>query len=186
MDFEPTKITDVMVIKPKVFCDDRGYFMETFRQIFFAENISPVNFLQDNQSLSKDIGTVRGLHFQLSPKAQGKLVRCVAGAIFDDAVDLRSDSPTFGEHVAVELTAENGCQLWVPPGFAHGFCTLVHDTVVSYKVTQYYSARHDRGLLWNDPALNIDWPVSAEKAFLSNKDRSQPKLAEIAPTADWH
>jgi dTDP-4-dehydrorhamnose 3,5-epimerase len=154
--------------------------MEVFRHDLFQANVGSFEFVQDNQSLSAEIGTVRGLHFQLDPMAQGKLVRCVAGALLDVAVDIRHDSPTFGQHVTAELTAENGCQLWVPPGFAHAFCTLAPNTEINYKVTNYYSREHDRGLLWNDPALGIPWPVSAEKAVLSDKDKVQPKLAELA------
>ncbi|KQY79109.1 dTDP-4-dehydrorhamnose 3,5-epimerase [Ensifer sp. Root142] len=179
MQFEPTSIPEVVVITPKKFGDTRGYFMETFRQTLFEENVGRFVFVQDNQSISAEVGTVRGLHFQLKPKAQGKLVRCIAGALLDVAVDIRSGSPTYGKHVAVELTAENGRQLWVPPGFAHGFCTLVPNTEISYKVTEYYSAEHDRGLLWKDPALGIEWPVEAEKVALSDKDKRQPTLADL-------
>ncbi|WP_411033087.1 dTDP-4-dehydrorhamnose 3,5-epimerase [Shinella sp. BYT-45] len=179
MFFEKTIVPDVILITPKKFGDARGYFMETFRQALFAEHVGPFEFVQDNQSLSAEAGTVRGLHFQLEPKAQGKLVRCIAGALLDVAVDIRKGSPTFGKHVAVELTAENGRQLWVPPGFAHGFCTLAPHTEISYKVTDYYSAEHDRGLRWDDPALGIDWPVAAGKAILSEKDRHQPVLTDL-------
>jgi len=179
MHFERTKIADVVVIEPKKFGDARGYFMETFRQSLFAEHIGPTEFVQDNQSLSAEAGTIRGLHFQLEPKAQGKLVRCIAGALLDVTVDIRKGSPSFGEYVAVELTAENGRQLWVPPGFAHGFCTLLPNTEISYKVTEYYSPEHDRGILWSDPALKIDWPVDREKAILSDKDRKQPLLVDL-------
>ncbi|RWX78851.1 dTDP-4-dehydrorhamnose 3,5-epimerase [Neorhizobium lilium] len=179
MYFEKLDISGLFLITPKKFGDSRGYFMETFRQALFAEHVGPFEFVQDNQSLSAEVGTVRGLHFQLEPKAQGKLVRCVAGALLDVAVDIRSGSPTYGKHIAVELTAENGRQLWVPPGFAHGFCTLAPNTEISYKVTNYYSGEHDRGLLWNDPAIGIDWPVEAEKAALSEKDRKQPPLADL-------
>ncbi len=179
MHFEPLAIPDVVLVAPKKFGDSRGYFMETFRQSLFVAHVGAWEFVQDNQSLSAEVGTVRGLHFQLEPKAQGKLVRCIAGALLDVAVDIRQGSPTFGKHVAVELTAENGKQLWVPPGFAHGFCTLAPNTEISYKVTNYYSAEHDRGLLWNDPALSIDWPVEAGQAMLSDKDTRQPKLAEL-------
>ena len=179
MNFAKLAIPDVVLIEPKKFGDSRGYFMETFRQSLFAEHVGGFEFVQDNQSLSAEVGTVRGLHFQLDPMAQGKLVRCIAGALLDVAVDIRTGSPTYGKHVAVELTAENGRQLWVPPGFAHGFCTLAPNTEISYKVTNYYSAEHDRGLLWNDPALGIDWPVDADKAALSEKDRKQPSLADL-------
>lgn len=179
MKFEASRIPDVVVITPKKFGDDRGYFMEVFRQEIFDQNVGEFRFVQDNQSMSQQVGTVRGLHFQLEPKTQGKLVACIAGALLDVAVDLRSGSPTFGQHVAVELTPDNATQLWCPPGFAHGFCTLAPNTVISYKVTNYYSAAHDRGLAWDDPMLGIDWPVEAGAATLSDKDRQQPRLAEL-------
>lgn len=180
MLFEATRIPDVVIISPKKLGDTRGYFMETFRQSLFVERVGPFEFVQDNQSLSVEVGTVRGLHFQLGPKAQGKLVRCIAGALLDVGVDIRRGSPTFGKHVAAELTAENGKQLWLPPGFAHGFCTLAPNTEISYKVTDYYSAEHDRGLLWNDPALAIEWPLAGRYPVLSEKDKRQPTLADHA------
>lgn len=129
--------------------------------------------------MSAEVGTIRGLHFQLHPKAQGKLVRCLVGAILDVAVDLRRSSPTYGQHIKVELSADNGEQLWVPPGFAHGFCTLEPNSIIAYKVTDYYSPEHDRGLRWNDPALGIDWPIAQDKAVLSAKDQVQPLLSEL-------
>jgi dTDP-4-dehydrorhamnose 3,5-epimerase len=179
MNFEKLDISGLLLIEPKKFGDSRGYFMETFRANLFEAEAGPFTFVQDNRSLSAEVGTIRGLHFQLEPRAQGKLVSCIAGALLDVAVDIRTGSPTYGKHVAVELTPENGRQLWVPPGFAHGFCTLKPDTMISYKVTDYYSAEHDRGLLWNDPAIGIDWPVSADKAHLSAKDQNQPALADL-------
>lgn len=179
MNFENCDIRDIVLVIPQRFGDARGYFSETFRQDLFVRNVADVQFVQDNRSMSAAVGTVRGLHFQLEPKAQGKLVSCTAGALLDVAVDIRTGSPTYGKFVAEELSAENGRQLWVPPGFAHGFCTLLPNTEISYKVTDYYSAEHDRGLLWNDPALGIDWPVEAENAVLSEKDKKQPKLADL-------
>ncbi|TDK39149.1 dTDP-4-dehydrorhamnose 3,5-epimerase [Rhizobium deserti] len=179
MQFEQLAIPEVVLIKPKRLGDARGYFMETYRADMFEREIGSFSFLQDNRSFSAEIGTVRGLHFQLDPKAQGKLVSCAAGALLDVAVDLRTGSPTYGRFVSAKLTSENGFQLWVPAGFAHGFCTLQPDTVISYKVTSYYSQEHDRGLLWNDPALGIEWPVAAEKAILSDKDRKQPTLDHL-------
>ncbi|MGG7519469.1 dTDP-4-dehydrorhamnose 3,5-epimerase [Allorhizobium undicola] len=179
MQFEPLKIPDVVLITPKRFGDARGFFMETFKASLFESEVGPFIFVQDNRSFSAETGTVRGLHFQLDPRAQGKLVSCTAGALLDVAVDIRKGSPTYGQYVSAELTADNACQLWVPPGFAHGFCTLTPDTVISYKVTDYYSPEHDRGLLWNDPALGIDWPVEEGKAVLSDKDQKQPPLAEL-------
>ncbi|OJF95287.1 dTDP-4-dehydrorhamnose 3,5-epimerase [Pararhizobium antarcticum] len=179
MQFERLDIADVVLLKPKKFGDARGYFMETFRRNLFEEMVGPYQFVQDNQSLSADVGTIRGLHFQLEPRAQGKLVSCIAGAILDVAVDIRSGSPTYGRHVAAELTAENGHMLWVPPGFAHAFCTLVADTKVSYKVTDYYSPEHDRGLAFDDPDIGIEWPMPTGQAVLSGKDKQQPKLRDL-------
>lgn len=177
MEFRETAIDGVILITPGRLRDDRGYFAETFRCDLFQEHCGRHDFVQENQSLSTETGTVRGLHFQLAPKAQGKLVGCLAGALFDVAVDIRPGSPTFGRHVAVELSAANGCQLWVPAGFAHGFCTLSPDTRASYKVTDYYSKDHERGILWNDPDLGISWPVGDGNAVLSDKDRTLPGLA---------
>ncbi|MBO3762217.1 dTDP-4-dehydrorhamnose 3,5-epimerase [Ciceribacter sp. L1K22] len=179
MQFERLEIPEVVLLTPKKFGDARGYFMETFRKSLFEEMVGPFEFVQDNQSLSADPGTIRGLHFQLEPRAQGKLVSCIAGAILDVAVDIRVGSPTYGRHVGAELSAENGCMLWVPPGFAHGFCTLQPDTKVSYKVTDYYSPEHDRGLAFDDPDLAIAWPVAPDKAVLSAKDNQQPKLRDL-------
>ncbi len=179
MQFSKLGIPDVVLIIPKKFGDNRGYFMETFKESLFEEHVGPIRFVQDNQSFSAEVGTVRGLHFQLPPKAQGKLVSCTAGRLLDVAVDIRQGSPTYGQYVSAELTAENGEQLWVPAGFAHGFCTLAPDTVISYKVTDYYSPEHDRGLLWNDPAIGIDWPVSSDVAILSDKDKRQPNLVDL-------
>ncbi|WJH39058.1 dTDP-4-dehydrorhamnose 3,5-epimerase [Aliirhizobium terrae] len=179
MIFERLYIPDVILITPTKFGDSRGYFMETFRASLFESEAGPFQFVQDNRSLSLEVGTVRGLHFQIDPMAQGKLVSCAAGSLLDVAVDIRLGSPTYGKHVAVELTPDNGKQLWVPPGFAHGFCTLAPSTEISYKVTNYYSAENDRGLLWNDPALAIEWPVEPEMAVLSEKDKQQPRLADL-------
>ena len=179
MDVVRTALPEVVIFRPKFIVDARGYFAETFRESTFQQIAGQFSFVQENQSLSERVGTVRGLHFQLPPKAQGKLVKCLSGSVFDVAVDIRAGSPTYGLHVAVELSAENGLQLWIPPGFAHGFCTTAPHTVISYKVTDYYSAEHDRGLLWNDPALGIHWPVDAGKGILSEKDEKQPRLAEL-------
>ena len=165
--------------------DDRGYFTELFREDRFNAALaetgtwSPVRFVQENQSLSVRKGTVRGLHFQTAPAEQGKLVRCLQGAILDVAVDLRRGSPGFGRFIAVELTAEACNQLWIPVGFAHGFCTLTSDTVVAYRVTGYYSAAHDKGVAWDDPAIGIAWPDCCDPATLSAKDRVQPRLQDL-------
>ncbi|WEK49904.1 MAG: dTDP-4-dehydrorhamnose 3,5-epimerase [Candidatus Kaistia colombiensis] len=169
------------LIHPKVHGDARGQFFEAFRQDLFQRDVDPaIAFVQDNQSLSRPAGTVRGLHFQLEPRAQAKLVRVLRGAILDVAVDIRPSSPTFGQHVAVTLSAENHAQLYVPTGFAHGFCTLGPDTEVFYKTSDYYSPEHDRGLAWDDPALGIAWPVGDTATTLSDRDRKHPRLADLA------
>lgn len=179
MQFDRFKISDLLLITTKRIGDDRGWFCEVFRDDLFRREAGDISFVQHNQSFSAPRGTVRGLHFQLAPRAQGKLVRCPRGRIIDVAVDLRQSSPTFGKHVAVELSAANGRQLWVPPGFAHGFGTLEEDCEVAYLVTDFYSPEHDRGLRWNDPALGIDWPFGEADAVLSAKDKRQPLLAEL-------
>jgi dTDP-4-dehydrorhamnose 3,5-epimerase len=177
--FESLAISGLVKITPQRIGDDRGYFSETFRADAFSANVGDLAFVQHNHSLSVPVGTVRGLHFQLSPAGQGKLVRCLRGAILDVAVDLRRASPTFGQHVALELRGDDGVQLWIPEGFAHGFCTLEPDSEIAYLVTAYYSPEHDRGLRWNDPALGIDWPVKESEAILSPKDTRQPLLSEL-------
>jgi dTDP-4-dehydrorhamnose 3,5-epimerase len=164
---------------PRHIGDARGYFAETFRQDAFSEHCGDFLFIQDNESLSAKAGTIRGLHFQTPPYEQGKLVRCTAGVLFDVAVDIRVGSPTYGQWVGETLTPSNGKQLWVPPGFAHGFCSLEPDTVIAYKVTNYYSAECDRGLAWDDPMVGIVWPESADPETLSSKDRLQPKLTDM-------
>jgi dTDP-4-dehydrorhamnose 3,5-epimerase len=179
MEFRPFSIPGPMLIVPVRHGDARGHFAEIFRADRFAQAIGPVALVQENQSLSAQPGTIRGLHFQVPPVAQGKLVRCVAGAIFDVAVDIRHDSPTFGQSVTAELSGDNGHQLWVPTGFAHGFCTRVADTIVAYKVSAYYSPNHDRGMAWDDPALGIAWPDIADPRTLSAKDRVQPRLSDL-------
>ena len=179
MDVVSLAIPDVKIIRPKKFGDHRGFFSETYTKKRFEAAGLHYDFVQDNQSLSAEVGTVRGLHFQLPPFAQDKLVRVVRGAILDVAVDIRKDSATFGRHVSAVISAAEWNQILVPVGFAHGFCTLEPDTEVIYKVTNYYSPEHDRGLLWNDPELGIDWPVSADKARLSDKDHTHPPLARL-------
>jgi dTDP-4-dehydrorhamnose 3,5-epimerase len=180
MELRKTSLPDVLEIIPKRHQDARGYFTETFREEWFTANIADVCFVQENQSLSRGSGVVRGLHFQTPPSAQCKLVRCITGCIFDVAVDIRAGSPNFGRWTSVVLSAEQGNQLWIPEGFLHGFCTLVPDCTVAYKVTAYYNPDCDRGVLWNDPDLAIDWPVSSEAAELSLKDASQPRLADLS------
>lgn len=179
MEFQRLEIPDVVLISPKKIGDRRGYFMESFRQDRFRSEVGEVEFVQENRSFSSSAGTIRGLHFQTPPKAQGKLVSCAMGELLDVAVDIRKGSPTFGRHVFAKLTADGGEQLWVPPGFAHGFCTLTTDVIISYKVTDYYSPDHDRGLLWCDEALGIDWPVNAGTEILSDKDKVQPRLCDL-------
>ena len=185
MKLSKLAIPEIVKITPARFGDARGYFSEVFKDQWFRDNVSDTTFVQDNQSLSSAVGTVRGLHFQLAPFAQGKLVRCLAGAIFDVAVDIRVGSPTYGQWVGAELTPENGGQLWIPPGFAHGFATLLPDTVILYKVTAPYSAADDRGLLWNDPEIGIEWPIEAGQAMLSEKDKVQPRLADLPPSFSY-
>lgn len=180
MFFEHCHIPDVIKITPKRHGDTRGHFVELFRQDLFKSHVGDVTFVQHNQSLSRAAGTVRGLHYQFAPAAQGKLVRCVRGAIFDVAVDLRGSSPTFGRHVAVELSSETDVQLWIPEGFAHGFCTLTPDAEVWYAVTHAYSPAHERGILWNDPDLGIAWPVAAEAAVVGARDVTQPRFRDYA------
>lgn len=179
MDVVSLDIPDVKIIRPKKFGDHRGFFSETYTKKTFEAAGLHYDFVQDNHSLSAEVGTVRGLHFQLPPFAQDKLVRVVRGAILDVAVDIRKGSPTFGRHVSAVVSAADWNQILVPIGFAHGFCTLEPDTEVIYKVTDYYSPEHDRGLLWNDPELGIAWPVAADKARLSDKDHKHPTLARL-------
>ena len=181
MQIVSTEIADVKIVTPVRHGDGRGFFSEIFREDVLAQHGIAVGFVQENHSFSAAQGVVRGLHFQTPPAAQAKLVRVAAGAILDVAVDIRAGSRSFGRHVAVVLSADLGNQLFVPEGFAHGFCTLVPDTHVLYKVNRYYSAEHDGGILWNDPALGIDWPVPADGAVLSDKDRRQPLLADLPP-----
>jgi dTDP-4-dehydrorhamnose 3,5-epimerase len=178
MKAERLSIPDVILVTPDRFGDARGFFSETWHQARFAEAGIDLPFVQDNQSLSRDRGVVRGLHCQVDPHAQGKLVRCVRGAIWDVAVDARRGSPTLGKWVAAELSAENWQQLWVPPGFLHGFCTLLPDTEVMYKVTGLYSREAERGVIWNDPSLALPWPVAEGEAVLSDKDKSLPRWSE--------
>ena len=179
MQVVPTEIVEVIEIRPVRHRDPRGFFSEIFREDVLQRHGIDVPFVQENHALSVDRGVVRGLHFQLPPAAQAKLVRCTAGAILDIAVDIRRGSPTYGRHVAVRLSADDGNQLFVPEGFAHGYCTLEPNSEVVYKVNRYYSAEHDRGLAWDDPELGIAWPVGADEVLLSDRDRRQPSLAEL-------
>jgi len=181
LDVHALSIPDVKLIKTQRISDARGCFCETFQRADFAERGLDYDFLQDNQSSSNRPGTIRGLHFQRPPFAQTKLVRVLRGRIFDVAVDLRRSSPSFGRHIAKELSSEANEQLLIPVGFAHGFCTLEPDTVVFYKVDQVYSAAHDGGFNWADSGLGIEWPVASAEAILSEKDRGLPMLADLAP-----
>ena len=178
MTFTRTAIPDVVIIEPKVHGDSRGYFVETFRQDKLEEFLGyQINFCQDNESKSSK-GVLRGLHYQLPPHAQTKLVRVIYGRVLDVAVDIRKNSPTFGQHVAVELSGENKKQLLIPRGFAHGFVVLEDDTVFAYKVDNYYSPECDRGIAFDDKNLNIDWILNHNELNLSAKDIKQPKLNE--------
>lgn len=174
-----TAISDVKLIQPQKNNDQRGFFSETYRRSEFESAGLFLDFVQENHSASVLEGTIRGLHFQAAPFAQGKLVRVVRGRIFDVAVDIRCSSPTFKQHVAVELSADNLLQLWVPPGFAHGFCTLEPNCDVVYKVTHYFSKEHDHGVLWDDPEIGIKWPIERSRAVLSDKDKVLPTLTDL-------
>ena len=179
MTFTRTEIPDVVVIEPTVHGDSRGYFVETFRQDKLEEFLGyKINFCQDNESKSSK-GVLRGLHYQLPPHAQTKLVRVISGRVLDVAVDIRKNSPTFGKYVAVELSGENKKQLLIPRGFAHGFVVLEDDTVFAYKVDNYYSPQCDRGIAFDDENLNIDWILNHNELNLSAKDTKQPKLFDI-------
>jgi dTDP-4-dehydrorhamnose 3,5-epimerase len=167
----------VKLLQPKRFGDDRGWFCETYNQRRLAEIGIDVAFVQDNHSMSREVGVLRGLHFQAPPFGQAKLVRCVRGRIWDVAVDVRASSPTYGQWVGAELTAESGHQLYVPVGFAHGFVTLEPDTEVEYKVTAFYDKESEGGLIWNDPTLNLPWPLPPGGPVLSDKDGVLPTLA---------
>jgi len=178
MQIEPSPIPDVKILTPKKHGDARGFFSETYNRRTLTELGIGVEFVQDNHSLSAEQHVVRGLHFQIPPHAQGKLVRVVRGSILDVAVDIRRASPTFGQHISVILSAKNWKQIYVPPGFAHGFATLEPNTEVVYKVTDYYAPECDRGLLWNDPAIGINWGAAAQAAILSDRDKKHPCLAD--------
>jgi dTDP-4-dehydrorhamnose 3,5-epimerase len=179
---ERLAISGLLLLTPKKHGDQRGFFSETFRADLFGHEVKgPVSFVQDNHVYSAQKGVLRGLHFQLPPHAQRKLVRCTRGSIFDVGVDIRVGSPTFGHHAGVELSATNWKQLWIPPGFAHGYITLEDHSEVIYKVTDYYAPECDRGIAWDDPSLNIDWQLPHAEVILSEKDRKQPRLADITP-----
>jgi len=186
MNFIETEIPEVMIIEPKVFADERGYFFESYREDELKEVLGySVAFVQDNESKSS-YGVLRGLHFQLPPFAQSKLVRVTRGKILDIAVDIREGSPTFGKYVSVELSEENKRMMFIPRGFAHGFVVLSGEVVFSYKVDNYYSKESDRGIAFDDPALNIDWKIDADSLKLSSKDKIQPLLSEANELFDYN
>tara|TARA_R110001583_G_C5671425_1_gene411202 strand:- start:29456 stop:30031 length:576 start_codon:yes stop_codon:yes gene_type:complete len=186
VQFISQSIPDVWVIEPKVHGDHRGYFVETFRQDKFEHALGyKIDFVQDNESKSSK-GVLRGLHFQLAPHAQSKLVRVIEGAVLDVAVDIRKGSPSFGQHVAVELSGENKKQMFIPRGFAHGFLVLTETTTFAYKVDNYYSPECDRGLAFDDKTLNIDWQLDSQSLLLSEKDITQPSLAELEDCFDYN
>ena len=180
METRDLKLEGLKLLSPVIHRDERGFFSETHNQRTLARSGIDAVFVQDNQAFSAVKGVVRGLHFQVPPKAQGKLIRVNRGAILDVVVDIRRSSPTYGKHVSVQLDAVNWHQLWVPPGFAHGYCTLENDTEVLYKVTDYYAPEHESGLRWDDPELAIDWPVTADEAILSERDRQWDAFAHLA------
>ena len=179
MEVRSFDLSGPIEILPRMIADDRGYFVEIFRESVFAQHVPAAHFVQDNQSLSVRPGTIRGIHFQSLPAGQGKLVRCLAGKLFDAVVDLRRDSASYGRWLSLILTPEKNNQLWVPVGFGHAFCTLEPNSIVSYRVTNYYSPEHDKGVAWDDPDINIDWPAIADPETLSSKDRQQPSLADL-------
>jgi len=180
MDVTSLAIPEVRLIKPVKHGDRRGFFSETYNREAFTAAGMDVDFVQDNHSLSAEAGTLRGLHFQVPPRAQAKLLRVVRGAVFDVAVDLRWGSPSYGRHVSATISAAAWNQIFIPAGFAHGFCTLEPDTEVLYKVSDLYAPEAEQGLAWNDPALAIDWPVEAEAAILSARDREWPRLKDLS------
>lgn len=176
-------LPDVVILSPQAFHDDRGWFLESFRASAFEEMRLPGRFVQDNHSYSGRRGTLRGLHYQLEPAAQGKLVRCLAGRIFDVVVDIRAGSPTYGRWGGQEMSADDQRMIWVPPGFAHGFQTMTDDTQIFYKVTREYSPDHERVIRWDDAAIGIGWPV--EPPILSDRDASAPGLADAENNFTW-
>lgn len=179
MEARKFEIDGPALIIPKKIGDNRGFFMEAFKDAWFRENVADVGFVQDNQSFSAQKGTLRGLHYQKAPFGQGKLVRVLKGAIFDVAVDIRQGSKSFGKWVGVELSADNAHQLWIPDGFLHGFCTLTEDCEVFYKVTNPYSAECDAGIAFDDSDIAIKWPIDLKDAVLSQKDKTQPSLQTL-------
>lgn len=178
MQIVTTELRDVVIVVPSRIDDRRGFFSEVWNAREFSRAGIDAAFVQDNHVHNPLRGTLRGLHYQLPPAAQGKLLRVSRGAVFDVAVDIRRGSATFGQYASALLSADNWRQIWVPPGFAHGYCTLEDDTEVQYKVTEFYSPQRDRGILWNDPALQIAWPLAVETVIVSERDQNLPRLAE--------
>ncbi|CAL2103448.1 dTDP-4-dehydrorhamnose 3,5-epimerase [Tenacibaculum sp. 190130A14a] len=178
MNFVKTDIPDVIIIEPRVFKDERGFFFESFNQKIFEENIMRVDFIQDNESKSTR-GVLRGLHFQKPPYTQAKLVRCIQGEVLDVAVDMRKESPTYGKYVSVLLSEENKKQVFIPRGFAHGYIVLSEEALFAYKVDNVYAPKHDTGIQWNDPDLNIDWKIIEKDIILSEKDKNLGSLKEF-------
>ena len=178
MEVVKTNIEGVVIIEPRLFKDDRGYFFESFSQREFDEKVRPIKFVQDNESMSS-YGVMRGLHFQTMPYSQSKLVRCVKGAVLDVAVDIRKGSPTFGRFISVELTEENDRQFFIPRGFAHGFAVLSETAVFQYKCDNFYALQCEGAIAWNDPDLGIDWRIPADKIVLSEKDKQHSGLKDV-------
>ncbi len=185
MQFIETSIPAVKLVVPGRIQDERGFFSEVWTAHEFAAAGIRAEFVQENHVLNRTKGTLRGLHYQIAPAAQGKLLRVTRGAMFDVAVDIRRGSPTFGRHADAVLSADNWYQLWIPPGFAHGYCTLEDNTEVQYKVTSFYSPAHDRGIAWDDREILITWPVTADAVVLSERDRSLPRLADQPDLFDY-
>ena len=190
MNIIKTEIDGVLIIEPRLFRDARGYFFESFSEREFEEKVAPilghsVHFCQDNESMSS-YGVMRGLHFQRPPYTQSKLVRCVKGRVLDVAVDIRKGSPTYGKHVAVELTGENHRQFFIPRGFAHGFAVLSDEVLFQYKCDHYYAPQSEGGIAWDDPDLGIDWRLPADKVILSDKDKKHPRLKDYQTDFDFN
>ncbi|MBR1631267.1 MAG: dTDP-4-dehydrorhamnose 3,5-epimerase [Paludibacteraceae bacterium] len=185
MEIIETNIPDVLILKPRVFADARGYFFESFSQRDFDRQVRPIQFVQDNESRSS-YGVIRGLHYQKMPHAQSKIVRCVQGRVLDVAVDVRHGSPTFGQHVAVELSEENHLQFFIPRGFAHGFAVLSPTAVFQYKCDAFYAPQSEGGIRMDDPLLNIDWKIPADKVIMSEKDKVHPYLSDAPVDFDYN
>ena len=183
MNITKTNINDVIILEPNVFNDERGYFLESFSEKWFRVNVCDTHFVQDNESKSR-YGVLRGLHFQHPPFAQAKLVRVTSGKVLDVTVDIRTDSPTFGQYVAVELSNENKRQLFIPRGFAHGFIVLSEEAIVQYKCDNYYAPEYAGSILWNDTDLQIDWKIPMEDILLSEKDKNSPLLKDYPKTSN--